>query len=78
MSARSLLLALPVSASIVLLVVPLLVLLRFSFLVNIPGRGLSDQTTLSNYTIFATDDHFRGSIGVTIFTALLVTALPWC
>jgi putative spermidine/putrescine transport system permease protein len=75
MNARSLLLALPVTASIVLLVVPLLVLLRFSFLVNIPGRGLSDQTTLSNYTIFATDEYFRGSIGVTIVTALLVTAI---
>ena len=49
-----LLLGLPVVASILLLVVPLLVLLRFSFLVNIPGRGLSDQTTLANYAVFET------------------------
>jgi putative spermidine/putrescine transport system permease protein len=59
----------------VLLVVPLLVLLRFSLLLNIPGRGLSDQTTLANYTVFATDDFYRGSIWVTIVTAILVTAI---
>jgi putative spermidine/putrescine transport system permease protein len=70
-----LLLALPVAASIGLLVVPLLILLRFSFLLNIPGRGLSDQTTLANYTVFATDDFYRGSIGVTIVTAILVTVI---
>jgi putative spermidine/putrescine transport system permease protein len=70
-----LLLALPVAASIGLLVVPLLILLRFSFLLNIPGRGLSDQTTLANYTAFATDDFYRGSIGVTMVTAILVTVI---
>ena len=70
-----LLLGLPVLASLGLLVVPLIVLLRFSFLVNIPGRGLSDQTTLANYTVFATDAFYRGSIGVTIATALLITAI---
>jgi putative spermidine/putrescine transport system permease protein len=70
-----LLLGLPVLASLLLLVVPLIVLLRFSFLVNIPGRGLSDQTTLANYTVFATDAFYRGSIGVTIATALLITAI---
>ena len=70
-----LLLALPVAASIGLLVVPLLVLLRFSFLLNIPGRGLSDQTTLANYTAFITDDFYRGSIGVTMVTAILVTVI---
>jgi putative spermidine/putrescine transport system permease protein len=70
-----LLLGLPVLASISLLVVPLLVLLRFSFLLNIPGRGLSDQTTLANYTAFITDDFLRGSIGVTLLTAILVTAI---
>jgi putative spermidine/putrescine transport system permease protein len=70
-----LLLGVPVAASIALLVVPLLVLLRFSFLVNIPGRGLSDQTTLANYTVFATDSFYRGSIAVTIVTALLITAV---
>jgi ABC-type spermidine/putrescine transport system permease subunit I len=69
------LLGLPVIASIVLLVVPLIVLLRFSFLVNIPGKGLSDQTTLANYTIFITDDFYRGSIGVTVLTAVLVTVI---
>jgi putative spermidine/putrescine transport system permease protein len=70
-----LLLGVPVAASILLLVVPLIVLLRFSFLLNIPGRGLSNQTTLANYTVFATDEFYRGSIGVTILTALLVTAI---
>jgi putative spermidine/putrescine transport system permease protein len=68
-------LGLPVAASILLLVVPLIVLLRFSFLLNVPGRGLSNQTTLANYTVFATDEFYRGSIGVTILTALLVTAI---
>ncbi|HEY1293844.1 MAG TPA: hypothetical protein VGJ60_12235, partial [Chloroflexota bacterium] len=48
-----LLLGVPVLAAVGLLVVPLLILLRFSFLLNIPGKGLSDQTTLSNYTVFA-------------------------
>jgi putative spermidine/putrescine transport system permease protein len=70
-----LLLALPVAAAIGLLVLPLLVLLRFSFLLNIPGRGLSDQTTLANYTAFVTDDFYRGSIGVTMVTAILVTVI---
>jgi len=70
-----LLLGVPVVASILLLVVPLLILLRFSFLLNIPGKGLSDQTTLSNYTVFATDDFFRGSIFVTLVTAVLVTVI---
>src|SRR5579859_2395323 len=69
-----LLLGVPVLASLVLLVVPLIVLLRFSFLVNLPGRGLSEQTTLANYTVFATDAFYRGSIGVTMATALLITA----
>jgi putative spermidine/putrescine transport system permease protein len=50
-------------------------LLRFSLLLNIPGHGLSDETTLANYTMFATDDFYRGSIGVTIVTAILVTAI---
>jgi putative spermidine/putrescine transport system permease protein len=70
-----LLLGVPVLASIGLLVIPLLILLRFSFLLNIPGRGLSDQTTLANYTAFATDDFYRGSIGVTMVTAVLVTVI---
>ncbi len=70
-----LLLAVPVAASIGLLVIPLLVLVRFSFLLNIPGRGLSDQTTLANYTAFATDDFYRGSIGVTLITAIVVTLI---
>lgn len=70
-----LLLGLPVAATVVLLVIPLLVLLRFSFLVNIPGKGLTNQTTVANYTVFATDEFYRGSIGVTILTALLVTAI---
>jgi ABC-type spermidine/putrescine transport system permease subunit I len=65
----------PVLAAVGLLVVPLLILLRFSFLLNIPGKGLSDQTTLSNYTVFATDDFFRGSIFVTVVTAVLVTVI---
>jgi putative spermidine/putrescine transport system permease protein len=70
-----LLLALPVAASIGLLVIPLLILLRFSFLLNIPGKGLSDQATLANYTAFITDDFLRASIGVTLLTAILVTAI---
>lgn len=70
-----LLLGLPVIVTILLLVVPLLVLLRFSFLVNIPGKGLTGQLTLSNYTVFATDEFYRGSIGVTLLTALLVTGI---
>jgi putative spermidine/putrescine transport system permease protein len=70
-----LLLGLPVVAAIGLLVIPLLILLRFSFLLNIPGRGLSDQTTLANYTAFVTDDFYRGSIGVTMVTAILVTII---
>jgi putative spermidine/putrescine transport system permease protein len=55
--------------------VPLLVLLRFSFLLNIPGRGLSNQTTLANYTAFATDEFYRASIGVTMLTAILVALI---
>ena len=70
-----LLLGVPVLAAIGLLVVPLLILLRFSFLLNIPGKGLSDQITLSNYTVFATDEFFRGSIAVTLVTAVLVTVI---
>jgi putative spermidine/putrescine transport system permease protein len=70
-----LLLSLPVIASIGLLVIPLLILLRFSFLLNIPGKGLSDTVTLANYSSFATDDFLRGSIGVTLLTAILVTVI---
>ncbi|HLG74500.1 MAG TPA: ABC transporter permease, partial [Chloroflexota bacterium] len=70
-----LLLGLPVAAVLGLLVAPLLVLLRFSFLVNIPGKGLTDQTTFHNYAVFGTDEFYRGSIGVTIVTAILVTAI---
>jgi putative spermidine/putrescine transport system permease protein len=70
-----LLLGLPVIASIVLLVIPVLILLRFSFLVNVPGKGLTDETTLANYTVFLTDDFYRGSIGVTVLTAILVTVV---
>jgi putative spermidine/putrescine transport system permease protein len=69
------LLALPVAAAIGLLVIPLVILLRFSFLLNVPGKGLSDQTTLANYAAFATDDFYRGSIGVTLVTAILVTVV---
>jgi putative spermidine/putrescine transport system permease protein len=71
----ALLIGLPTIVVIVLLVLPLLLLLRFSFLVNIPGKGLSDQTTLANYEVFGTDPFYRGSIWVTILTALLVTAI---
>src|SRR5579864_1339230 len=70
-----LLLGLPLAAVLGLLVAPLLVLLRFSFLVNIPGKGLTDQLTLHNYAVFATDEFYQGSIGVTVFTAVLVTAI---
>ena len=71
----SLLLGVPVLATIVLLVIPLLVLLRFSFLVNIPGKGLTNQTTLHNYAVFGTDAFYRGSIWVTLLTAVLVTVV---
>lgn len=71
----SLLLGVPVAAVVILLVVPLIVLLRFSFLVNIPGRGLTNQATFANYTVFGTDAFYRGSIVITIVTALLVTAI---
>jgi len=70
-----LLLGVQVLAAIVLLVVPLLILLRFSFQLNIPGKGLSDQMTLANYTVFATDDFFRGSIFITVVTAVLITVI---
>ncbi len=70
-----LLVGLPVAACILLLVLPLLVLLRFSFLVNIPGKGLTNQLTFNNYAVFATDSFYRGSIGVTVATALLVTVI---
>ncbi|MDE3077137.1 MAG: ABC transporter permease [Chloroflexota bacterium] len=69
------LLTLPVAATTVLLLVPLVVLLRFSFLVNIPGRGLSDQLTLDNYAVLFTNAYFRGGIILTVVTALLVTAI---
>ena len=71
----SLLLGVPVLATIVLLVIPLLVLLRFSFLVNIPGKGLTNQTTFHNYAVFGTDEFYRGSIWVTLLTAVLVTVV---
>ena len=71
----TLLLGVPVLATIVLLVIPLLVLLRFSFLVNIPGKGLTNQTTFHNYAVFGADEFYRGSISVTILTAVLVTVV---
>ena len=70
-----LLLALPTAAAVSLLLVPVLVLLRYSFYTHIPGRGLIADATLANYVQFFSDGFFRGSLGITIGTAVLVTAL---
>lgn len=71
----ALLLALPVAVAVGLLAVPLVVLLRYSLYTNIAGQGMQSDTTLANYLRFFTEDYYQGSIGITLLTAVLVTAM---
>ncbi len=70
-----LLLSLPMAAAISLLMVPVIVLLRYSFFTHAPGRGLTPDLTLANYTQFFSDSYFQTSIGITLGTSVLVTAI---
>jgi ABC-type spermidine/putrescine transport system permease subunit I len=73
--AMPLLLAPPVIAVLALLVFPVLVLFRYSLYTSVAGGGTVATPTLANYVKFFTDGYYQSSVGVTMGSAVLVTAI---
>jgi putative spermidine/putrescine transport system permease protein len=57
------------------LLVPLAILLQYSFSTYIPGRGIQIGFTLSNYARFITDSYYLNGLLITLVTGLLVVAV---
>ncbi|WP_246129286.1 ABC transporter permease [Verticiella sediminum] len=61
--------------TIIFLVLPLLLLLRYSLNRYVPGEFMVEALTGANYVQAFLDPYYRGILGKTIFMAALVTAL---
>jgi putative spermidine/putrescine transport system permease protein len=70
----ALLLGFPVATVLVLLVVPVLVLFRYSLYTSATG-GATATLSLSNWVKFFGDGYYHASVGITLGTAVLVTAI---
>jgi putative spermidine/putrescine transport system permease protein len=59
----------------VFLLIPLAILLQYSFSTHIPGQGLKMVFTLSNYLRFVTDKYYLNGLLITLGTGLLVVII---
>ncbi|MCL5961205.1 MAG: ABC transporter permease [Chloroflexi bacterium] len=64
-------LAPPLIALIALLIVPLVILLQYSFFTHVPGKGMLFVFTLDNYVKFFTDGYYLMGILITLGTGAL-------
>ena len=62
----------PLMVLTIFLLIPLLILLRYSFSTYIPGEGLKMIFTLSNYVRFVTDQYYLNGLLITLGTGLVV------
>lgn len=69
------LLAPPLMVLTAFLLIPLLILLQYSFATHIPGQGMKMQFTLSNYARFVTDTYYLNGLLITLLTGLLVVTV---
>ncbi len=59
----------------VFLLIPLAILLQYSFSTHIPGQGLKMVFTLSNYLRFVTDTYYLNGLLITLGTGLVVVII---
>lgn len=62
----------PLMVLTVFLIVPLVILLRYSFSLTLPGEGMKMIFTLSNYGRFITDTYYLNGLLITLGTGLVV------
>jgi putative spermidine/putrescine transport system permease protein len=65
-------LAPPLLVVTVFLILPLIILLQYSFRLTIPGEGMKSIFTLSNYLRFFTDTYYLNGLWITLGTGLIV------
>ncbi len=65
----------PLMVLTVFLLIPLAILLQYSFSTHIPGQGLKMVFTLSNYLRFVTDKYYLNGLLITLGTGLLVVII---
>lgn len=66
------LLAPPLMVLTVFLLIPLAILLQYSFATHIPGEGMKMIFTFSNYLRFITDKYYLNGLIITLITGLVV------
>jgi putative spermidine/putrescine transport system permease protein len=66
------LLAPPLMVLTIFLLVPLAILLQYSFATHLPGQGMRMIFTFSNYLRFITDKYYLNGLFITLITGLLV------
>jgi putative spermidine/putrescine transport system permease protein len=70
-----LLLTPPLMVLAVFLLLPLAILLRYSFMPYTPGQAMKTGFTLSNYARFATDPYYLNGLLITLLTGLAVVTI---
>ncbi|MFB3885364.1 MAG: ABC transporter permease [Thermodesulfobacteriota bacterium] len=65
----------PLMVLTVFLLIPLAILLQYSFSTHIPGQGLKMVFTLDNYLRFVTDQYYLNGLLITLGTGLLVVII---
>jgi len=68
-------LAPPLLVVTIFLLVPLLILLQYSFRLSVPGEGMKMVFTLSNYIRFFTDAYYLNGLWITLGTGLVVVVV---
>jgi putative spermidine/putrescine transport system permease protein len=69
-----LLLTPPLMVLTVFLLIPLGILLQYSFSTHVPGQGVQTGFTLSNYARFLTDPYYLNGLLITLVTGFVVVA----
>jgi len=70
-----LLLAPPLLVVTIFLLVPLFILLQYSFRLTVPGQGMKMVFTLSNYLRFFTDAYYLNGLWITLGTGFVVVLI---
>ena len=65
----------PLLVLAVFLLIPLVILLQYSFATHIPGQGMKMVLTLSNYVRFFTDEFYLHGLLITLATGLVVVVI---
>jgi putative spermidine/putrescine transport system permease protein len=65
----------PLLVVTIFLLIPLVILIQYSFRTHIPGQGLKIGFTLVNYARFVTDPYYLNGLLITLITGLVVVTL---